>query len=85
MKLVSYNMHGFYQGFPVINEPIKTISPDIIFIQEHWLTPANLYLFDKEFVNYFSFGCSAISKHVESGMQVGRPFGGVMLLINSKL
>jgi len=85
LKLVSYNMHGFHQGFSVVDDLINTSSPDIFFIQEHWLTPANLYLFDRHFVNYFSFGCSAMTKHVESGMQIGRPFGGVILLINNKL
>ena len=38
---------------------------------------ANLYLFDSHFVNYFSFGSSAISEKVEIGMLRGRPFGGV--------
>ena len=85
LKLVSFNMHGFHQGFSVVDELVNTTSPDVFFIQEHWLTPANLYLFDKHFVNYFSFGVSAMTKHVESGMQVGRPFGGVIMLISNKL
>ena len=36
-------------------------------------------------MNYFSFGCSAMTKHVESGMQDGRPIAGVILLIGNKL
>lgn len=54
-------------------------------LQEHWLTPANLYKFDKHFIGYFSFGCSAMTTAVESGMLRGRPFGGVICLIKSSL
>jgi len=85
LKLVSYNMHGFYQGFSVVDELIKTRSPDVLLLQEHWLTPANLYVFDKYFANFLSFGCSAMSKRIESGMLIGRPFGGVVTLINNRL
>jgi len=53
-------------------------------VQEHWLTPANLNKFDK-FPNYFTFGCSAMSKAVESGMLKGRPFGGVMTMVKNEL
>ena len=52
LKLVSYNMHGFYQGFSVVDELIKTRSPDVLLLQEDWLTPANLYVFDKYFANF---------------------------------
>ena len=69
-------MHGFNQGNPTINELINDYSPDIIMLQEHWQTPANMYKFDK-FVDYFSFGCSVMSNSVEAGLQRGRPFGGV--------
>ena len=54
-------------------------------MQEHWLTPSNLSLFDSSFLGYFSFGSSAMSKSVEAGMLRGRPFGGVMILIRDDL
>ena len=85
LKLVSYNMHGFYQGISVVDELIKSSSPDILLLQEHWLTPDNLYVLDKYFAKYFSFGCSAMSTRIESGMLVGRPFGGVVTLITNRL
>jgi len=47
MKLVSYNMHGFIKGFSVVDELIETKSPHIFLLQEHWLTPDNLCVFDK--------------------------------------
>ena len=85
LNILSYNMHGFRQGCPVIEDVIKTHSPSVLLLQEHWLTPANLYKFDKHFSGYFSFGSSAMSNVVESGILRGRPFGGVITLISNEL
>ena len=85
-KLVSFNMHGFNQGWHVINDLIKDITPDVFLLQEHWLTPANLNKFDEQFGDhYFCFGGSAMSIAVESGPIFGRPYGGLMFLINKEL
>jgi len=73
LKIVSFNMRGFYQGCSEIEELIENEKPDVLFLQEHWLTPAKLSMFDSHFVNYFSFGCSAMSKSVDFGMLRGRP------------
>jgi len=40
--------------------------PDIFLLQEHWLTPANLFKFDKYFSDYLSFGSSAMASCVEA-------------------
>lgn len=85
LNIVSYNMHGFRQGCPAVEDLISAHCPNVILLQEHWLTPANLHKFDRHFSNFFSFGSSAMSKTVESGMLCGRPFGGVMILIDNKL
>jgi len=77
INIVSYNMHGFNQGYPLIENLINSVKPGIFLLQEHWLTPANINQFDR-FPNYFSFGSSAMSKSTELGMLYGRPFGGVM-------
>ena len=75
-----------YQGFPAIEHPSKSDTPpDILLLQEHWLTPANMDKFDTFFPDFFSFGCSAMNKQVDSGMLRGRPFGGVVTLINNSL
>ncbi len=63
---------------------IDNIYPDIFMLQEHWLTPDNLNKFDI-FTNYFTFGCSSMTKHVESGLLKGRPFGGIMIMIKHDL
>ena len=58
------------------------LRPNLILLQEHWLTPANL--FDSHFVDHISFGSSAMSE-VETGMLRGRPFGGVVILVKSSV
>jgi len=85
LTVLSYNMHGFRQGVPALEDIISKLSPSVLLLQEHWLTPANLYKFDQQFNDYFSFGCSAMSSVVESGILRGRPFGGVMTLVSNKL
>ena len=61
------------------------IQPDVLLLQEHWLTPANLHKFDDEFPQYICFGSSAMCTCVGSGVLQWRPFGGVMVLINKRL
>ena len=85
IKVVSYNMHGFFQGRPTVDDLITNDPPDVILLQEHWLTPSNLNKFDDYFPGYFSFGCSAMTKSVEMGVLRGRPYGVIMIMINNKL
>jgi hypothetical protein len=51
-SIVTFNMHGYNQGFDAINEIICTYEPDCILLQEHWLTPAALEKLDV-FSDYF--------------------------------
>ena len=88
LSLISFNMHGFYQGLPVLQDLVENSNnykPDIILIQEHWLTPSSLHKFDDFFVHYFSFGSSAMVNSVQSGILYGRPYGGVITLISRNL
>ena len=34
LKLFTYNMHGFKQGYSTVRDLINEMSPDIIFIQD---------------------------------------------------
>jgi len=61
LNLVTYNMHGFSQGYLMIRDLINDVSPDIFFIQEHWLTPANMSKLQFMFSDYFTFGSSEMS------------------------
>jgi len=83
LKVVSFNLHGFNQGFAAIEDLIDHSNPDICLWQEHWLTPDNLHKFDV-FSNYFTFGCSTMVKTVESGILRGRPFGGIITMIRKQ-
>jgi exonuclease III len=85
LKTVSFNMHGFNQGFNTVRHLIDSISPDVFMLQEHWLTPANLNKFDDYFPEYFPFGSSAMENSVGLGPLVGRPYGGVLILIKECL
>jgi len=52
LNVISFNMHGFYQGFSFIDHLIKYDAPDIFLLQEHWLTPTTLDNFDKFFQTF---------------------------------
>ena len=65
VKIMSFNMHGFHQGCPVLDDMIELFNPDVLLLQEHWLTPANLNKFDSHFTNYFSLLPIIIARECE--------------------
>ena len=67
LKIVSFNMHGFNQGFSAVDELIHKIDPDVVLCQEHWLTPANLHKFNDHYGSYFTFGSTAMSNVAYAG------------------
>jgi len=69
---VSYNMHGYNQGVTALKLLIEPKHPQVIMLQEHWLTPSNLYKFSQDFSGYTPFGCSAMDSVVSSGPLIGR-------------
>jgi hypothetical protein len=76
-------MHGFSQGLPLISYLCDSINPpDILFLQEHWLTPANLYKMNNFHTKYSNYGISAMEAVVEHSILKGRPFGGVNILMS---
>ena len=86
VTIYSYNMHGFNQGCQTVRDLTLACntSVDILLLQEHWLTPANLSKFEENFPMFMPFGSSAMRACVESGVLRGRPFGGVMTLVHKK-
>jgi len=85
IQIISYNLHGYNQGFHVVRDLACRDDISIFLLQEHWLTPSNLVKFEENFPKYDCFGCSAMNKSVEKGVLRGRPYGGLMTLINKKL
>ena len=84
LVVISYNLHGFNQGRHGLVELISTLDPDAIMVQEHWLTPDNLYKLSEISDKYFVFGSSAMNVCVSSGPLIGRPFRGTAIIINKK-
>jgi len=60
LKLVTYNMHGFFQRYSTVRNLISEVAPKVCVIQKHWLTPANIK-FQFMFCDYLTFGSSAMS------------------------
>jgi exonuclease III len=83
LTVVSYNLHGLNQGSVGLQELICKLNPDVLMIQEHWLTPDNLIKLDSISPNYTVFGSSAMNERVCSGPLYGRPFGGTAILVNN--
>jgi len=83
LTVISYNLHGLNQGIPGITELMEQLSPDVIMVQEHWLTSDNLFKLSDISDNYFVFASSAMDARVAAGPLFGRPFGGTAVLIKN--
>ena len=83
MKLVSYNMHGFNQGRSLLVDLCSNY--DIIFCQEHWLSPDFLFKLSDVATDFVCFSNSAMTDCVNNSILRGRPYGGLAVLIRSKL
>jgi len=54
-------------------------------LQEHWLTPHNMYKFSTDFPGYYVYGSLAMEFTVQSEPLIGQPFGGTVTLIKNDL
>ena len=59
------------------------VNSDIVFLQEHWLFPADLPSLNTVHSNFSSFGISSMDP--SAGLIAGRPFGGVAVLWRNTL
>jgi len=82
--LYTFNMYGKNQGSPLLSHLNCDLTPDIIFLQEHWQTPANLPLISNFSPNYMGYGISAMEHAVRKSVLKGRPFGGTATLVHVK-
>ena len=85
LRVLSYNLHGLNQGANTLHEFCNNHETGIIFIQEHWQAPSNMYKilsFSNEFVG---FGISAMENKVSCGPLQGRPYGGAAVLVRNDL
>jgi exonuclease III len=79
LTCASFNMHGYNQGVHELTELCN--SHDVVCVQEHWLTPDKLSLLQVN-DDVIVFAASAMCDVVSRGLLVGRPFGGVAILVN---
>ena len=85
ISIVSYNTHGYNEDAPTVRGLTLSTKRDVFVLQDHWLTPPKLSMFENDFPQLMCFGSSAMSSCVESGVVRGRSFGGVMNLVNKRL
>jgi len=52
---------------------MATLHPEVIMIQEHWLSSENLYKLSDISKEYFVFSSSAMDDCLSTGPLVGRP------------
>jgi len=77
-------MYGIDQGLPTLYYICNTLEPDIIFIQEHWQTPANIKYILHFSPNYLGYGISTMERVVQKSVLKGQPFGGSVILVNNR-
>ena len=89
ITLSTHNVNGFSRSKSFLHSQCESAPNSIRGIQEHWLRPS----FKKQLgVNqlrvvhpdFDGFGTSAMSKSVQTGISLGRPFGGTGFLYNKK-
>lgn len=83
LRCISYNMHGFCQGYPAVHELCKTHN--IILLQEHWLSSVDIGRLNDVNSNFVCHFSSAIDTTISKGVLRGRPFGGVAILVDNVL
>lgn len=84
LSIMTYNMHGFNQGEPLLSNVCTNNLYDIICLQEHWLSGNNLSQFNR-FSEFTCYGISAMSNVTDRDILIGRPFGGVLTMVDNNL
>jgi len=83
IRVVSYNLHGFNQGIPVLRQ--LSVESEIILMQEHWLSSDMLYRIDALLPEFLCFNHSSMDKVCSADVLRVRPFGGVSITVHSSL
>ena len=83
LRLASFNMHGFNNGENTLQDLCHIA--DVIVVQEHWLPPFNLHKLLSFNEDFDCLGWSAMQDKIQSGILLGRPFGGLGLLVRKNL
>ena len=76
MRIASYNCRSSKRNTGGIQ--LLCNSCDIVFLQEHWLFPADLPSLNRIHDEFMSFGIS--SMNVSDDIVLGRPYGGLAVM-----
>lgn len=79
-SVISFNLHGLNNSRSYLTDLCNNPDVFIIAVQEHWLTPSTLHVFNDIHPDFMGFGISAMNSKLTSGVFKGRPFGGVAFL-----
>ena len=77
INILSYNLHGFNQGVPLLEDVMKNNNYEIIFVQETWLSSRDFNKLGLINSDYNFIATSAVDKKLETDILLGRPFGGM--------
>ena len=69
MHITLYNMHGVNQGRPLLMDLCNNKYSDVVYIQEHWMSPANMNNILNFHCNYSGFGVSVMENSVLRGTE----------------
>jgi len=83
INISTYNMYGFNQGSLYLKD-LCSVN-DIVAVQEHWLGKHDLDKIMNFHEDFQGFAWSAMDERLERGLLVGRPFGGLGLLVRKNL
>ena len=83
ISIPSFNLHGWNQGSSYLSSPCDI--NDIIVIQEHWLLPHDLTKVNNFDARFVGISSSAMSNAISKGVLVGRPYGGMGVLVSKGL
>jgi hypothetical protein len=72
--ITSYNLHGFNVGQTYLQDLCR--ESDIVFVQETWLSYANMDKLASIDRIFLVKGVSAMENELEQGLLKGRPYGG---------
>ena len=85
LSVISYNLHGWGQGQFLLHDLCNRVAPPaVIMLQEHWLSTENLFKLSLS-PDYTVFGGSAMDHATSKSVLVGRPFGGLAVLVHNDL
>jgi len=65
----------------LLSHVCSELKYDVLFVQEHWLTPDQLYKLCTISPDYICAGISAMEDALANDVLRGRPFGGVSILV----